>query len=54
MDRETVNDTLAYIVERYLYHSNYDKTSEIAEKAAKKMMDIELLEMWYLTQEFLR
>ena len=47
------NDKLAYVVERFKYHSEMAQTSDnpIIVDAAKTMCGIEMLEMWLLTQE---
>ena len=38
------------VVERYLFHKNYVTGNPIAKEIAEKMCDIELSEMWMLTQ----
>lgn len=38
------------VVERYLFHKNYVTGNPITKEIAEKMCDIELSEMWMLTQ----
>ena len=38
------------VVERFLFHKNYVTGNPIAKEIAEKMCDIELSEMWMLTQ----
>ncbi len=46
-------DKLAYVAERFLYHSKLAETSDnpIVVDASKKMCSVEIWEMWVLTQE---
>lgn len=48
MSRE--NELLIQVVERYLYHKNYITDNQITKKMAQSMCDIEISEMWMLTQ----
>lgn len=41
---------LLKLVERYQFHKNYKTRNSDAAKLAQKMCDIELSEMWMLTQ----
>ena len=43
-------DMLSRVVERYLFHSNYTTNNPEFMRIAETMRDIELTEMWMLTQ----
>lgn len=46
------NELLAQVVERYLYHSQYAQSDKsMIKDMAQKMCEIEIWEMWTLTQE---
>lgn len=53
MDIQNKADKLAYVAERFLYHSKVAETSDnpMIVDAANKMCSIEIWEMWALTQE---
>ncbi len=53
MGIQNKNDKLAYVAERFLYHSKKAQTSDnpIIVDAVRKMCSIEMWEMWVLTQE---
>lgn len=46
------NELLAQVVERFLYHSQYVHSDKpITKDMAQKMCEIEIWEMWTLTQK---
>ena len=53
MGKKNKNDKLAYVAERFNYHSKKAQTSDnpIIVDAARKMRSIEIWDMWVLTQE---
>ena len=53
MKTQNKNDKLAYVAERFNYHSKKAQTSDnpIIVDAAKKMCSIDIWEMWVLTQK---
>lgn len=44
------NELLLNVVERYLFHTNYHSDNPILQQIAKHMSEIEIDEMWMLTQ----
>ena len=44
------NELLIKVVERYLFHKNYATDNPFVAEMAQKMCDLELHEMWMLTQ----
>lgn len=44
------NELLIRVVERYLFHKNYKTDKPEILKIVEKMCDIEITEMWMLTQ----
>lgn len=53
MDIQNKDEKLAYVAERFLYHSKVANTSDnpIIVDSAKSMCNIDIWEMWVLTQE---
>lgn len=48
---DKINCLLLAVAERYKYHcEKLNSNSEVIREVAKKMIDIELWEMWVLTQ----
>lgn len=47
----STNELLAEVVTRYLFHKNYVTENVFVKEAAEKMCDVELAEMWMLTQK---
>lgn len=47
---DNTNDLLIRVIERYLYHCNYETDNLFLAEMARKMCDIEISEMWMLTQ----
>lgn len=46
------NEMLAQVVERFLYHFQYAQSNQsMIKDMAQKMCEIEIWEMWTLTQE---
>jgi hypothetical protein len=45
------NDLLIKVVERYIFHKNYKTDNPIVADIRDKMCDVELAEMWMLTQK---
>lgn len=43
-------ELLLRVVERYQYHKNFQSENPETEAMARKMCDIDLYEMWALTQ----
>lgn len=44
-------DLLFRVIDRYLFHLNFKSNSEDVMQTAKTMIDIDLFEMWMLTQK---
>lgn len=47
---ENKNDLLIQIVERYQYHKNFKTDNPITAEIKEKICDLELHEMWTITQ----
>lgn len=45
------NELLFRIVERYLYHKNFDTQNPEVREIRKMILDVEIAEMWMLTQK---
>lgn len=45
------NELLIRVAERYLYHSNYHSDNPVVQEMANKICEIEIYEMWALTQK---
>lgn len=45
-----MSDAIYKVIERYLFHSGYKSDNPMLQDIAKSMADIEILEMWLLTQ----
>lgn len=50
MGKSKDNELLLKVVERYLFHRSYSTKNPFVAEMAQKMCDIELSEMWMLTQ----
>lgn len=44
------NEMLIEVIERFLFHRNYQSDNPNIKELANKMADIEIAEMWMLTQ----
>lgn len=47
----TTDELLIEVVKRYLFHKNYVTENAFLKKIAEDMCDIEISEMWMLTQK---
>ena len=48
---ERKNELLFRVIERYLFHKNFNSDNKGAVDMAATMCEIELYEMWVLTEE---
>lgn len=49
-EQERRNELMIRLIERYLFHSNYKTDNPVVEEMAGKMVELDLLLMWIVTQ----
>ena len=47
---ERERNKLFQVIDRFIFHSNYQSDNPATQEMARKMRDIDLFEMWMLTQ----
>lgn len=50
MEDRVPNELMIKVIERYLFHTNFITDYPFAAEMAAKMCEIEIAEMWMLTQ----
>lgn len=49
-EQEKRNELIADVVERFVFHSNYETDNPVVAKIAAQMRELDITLMWMLTQ----